>query len=34
MVVKGWKKTKMINAWEVDFQMSTMEEIQQNHCLQ
>jgi hypothetical protein len=34
MMVKGWKKTKMIKAWEVDFQMATMEEIQQNHCLQ
>jgi hypothetical protein len=34
MMVKGWKNIKMIKAWEVDFQMATMEEIQQNHCLQ
>jgi hypothetical protein len=34
MMVKGWKKNKMIKAWEADFQMPTMEEIQQNHCLQ
>jgi hypothetical protein len=33
MMVKGWKKTKMIKAWKVDFQMATIEEIHQNHCL-
>ncbi len=34
MMVKGWKTNKMIKAWEVDFQMPTMEEIQQKQCLQ
>jgi hypothetical protein len=34
MMVKGWKRTKMIKVWEVDFQMPTVEEIPQNDCLQ